>query len=350
MKLSSEDSAVSVELAKGVDLDLSTWATRSCGNTIGVLIPSINVNVLRADPVVRGRWNSVSEAQTGGSFDIYLAERGWRDSAAKQQAFLRKEDAETRRIAYLYDDGKPPRYGQYNHHVFVATPRPSEINTVSDEEDTDYDSAATSMYSRSSSPESGGHDDMTFARPHRRRDSTMRRDRVRDDVDSDGDISGSASTCSSSSEPETRDSTDIPANLADLLRRFRAVQQSMLDTVDPPSDGVFEDGERLPPTALRSGTVVKVFLVPIALALQPTALQACSSLYEAFENTVSSKSNSALMTASSFRSFARRNHGSPCRKIPRHRQDRLTSCGRDRDMAYPRSSLLQRGRRSIPYP
>jgi hypothetical protein len=318
VKLSSENSAISVELAKGLNLDLSTWATRSCGNTVGVLVPAINIVILRADPVDRGRWNSVAEAQTGGSFDIYLAERGWRDAAAKQQAFLRKEDAETRRIAYLYDDGKPPRYGQFNHQVFIATPHPSEIDTVSDEEDTDYDSAATSMYDRSSSPESGGHDDMAFARPRPRRNSTIRRDRVEEDIDSDGDLSGSASTCSSTSELDLRDPTDIPSNLADLLRRFRAVKQSMLDSIDLPDDGVSENDERLPPTALRSGTVVKVSLVPVALALQPSALQAGSSLYEAFENTVSSTSGSALMTASSFRSLARRNNGGSCRKISRH--------------------------------
>jgi hypothetical protein len=315
------DSSISVELAKGVNLDLSTWATRSCGNTIGVLIPSITVNAFRVDSVDSGRWNPVAEAHTGGSFDIYLAERGWRDAAARQQAFLRKEDVETRRIAYLYDDGKPPRYGQFNHQVFIATPHPSEVDPVSDEEDTDYDSAATSMYSRSSSPESGGHGDLAFAEPRPRRNSTMRRDRVREDIDSDGDISGSASTCSSTSEPDLRDPTDVPANLADLLRRYRAVQRSMLDSVDLPDDGVSDEGERLPSTALRSGTVVKVSLIPIALALQPTALQAGSSLYEAFKNTVSPQCNSALTTGPSVRSPARRNNGGPCRKISRHRQD-----------------------------
>lgn len=318
MKLSSENSAISVEFAKGLNLDLSTWATRSCGNTVGVLVPAININVLRAGALDRGRWDSVAEAQTGGSFDIYIAERGWREAAARQQAFLRKEDAETRRIAYLYDDGKPPRYGQFNHQVFIATPHPSGIDTVSDEEDTDYDSAASSVYDRSSSPESGGHDDMAFARPRPRRNSTIRRDRVEEDIDSDGDVSGSASTCSSTSELDLRDPADIPSNLADLLRRFRAVKQSMLDSIDLQDDGVFENGERLPPNALRSGTVVKVSLIPIALALQPIALQAGSWIYEAFKNTVSSRSGSALMIASSFRSLARRNNGGSCRKISRH--------------------------------
>lgn len=318
MKLSSEDSAISVELAKGVNLDLSTWATRSCGNTVGVLVPFIIVKVLRADSMDRRRWDSVAEAQTGGSFDIYLAERGWRDAAARQQAFLRKEDAETRRIAYLYDDGEPPRYGQFKYQVYIATPHPSEIDSVSDEEDTDYDSAATSMYSRSSSPESGGHDDMAFARPRPRRNSTMRRDRVEEEIDSDGDLSGSASTCSSTSEPDSRDPIDIPANLADLLRRFRAVQRSMLDTVDLPDDGAPEDDKPLPPTALRSGTVVKVSLLPVALALQPAAVHAGSSLYEAFKNVVSSTCFATLTTATSVRSLARRNNGGPCRQLPRH--------------------------------
>lgn len=287
IKISNESSAFSLKIAKGANIDLGTCATRASGLTVGVVVPSIAVNVLYRESVGHGRWTSVAEAQTGGSFDFYDAEHGWRNAAARQQAFLRKEDAETRRISYLYDDGKSSRYGQFNHQVFIPTPRPSDLDSSSEDEDTDYDSAATSINSRSSSPESGGHDDMAFFRPRSRRNSELRHDRMREEVDSDGDESGSASTCSSKSYLDTQDPTDIPSKLADQLRQFRAVGQSMLDSVEFSEDGLRDDGKYLPPIGLRSGTVIKASLVPVVLALQPMALRAGASLHEGFINTVS---------------------------------------------------------------
>jgi hypothetical protein len=287
VKLNGPESAMTIELAKGVNVDLSTCATRLCGGTIGVVIPSIDVNVLLRNPVENMDWRTVAELHTGGSFDIYNANRGWRRDAARQQAFLRKEDAETRRITYLYDDSKTSRYGQFSHQVFVPTPRPSNLESISDDEDTEYDSAATSVNSRSSSPESGGHDDMAFSRPRPRRSSTLRRERASYEVDSDDDESGSASTCSSASESDLRDPTDISATLADQLQQLRAFRQSMLDSMNLPDDGVSGGDFDLPPTSLRSGKVIKVSLVPVSLALQPIAMKAGAGLYEAFNDTVS---------------------------------------------------------------
>jgi len=274
-------------MSQGVNLDLSTWATRSCGQTIGIVAPSVAVHVLRREQDDNDRWISVGEARTGGTVDLYDAPRGWRDAAAKQQAFLRKEDAETRRIAYLYDDGRPPRFGDFSHQVFVPTPRPSDFESMSEDDDTEYDSAPTSIDGRSSSPESGGHDDMAFPRPRPRRDSTVRRERTRQDVESDSDEPGSVSSCSTASELDDCDSTDAAGKLADQLRHFRAVQQSMPDFRQGSKEDIFSAGKDLPTTTLRSGNVVKISLTPIDIALRPVALEDCSNIYVDFLHAVS---------------------------------------------------------------
>jgi hypothetical protein len=252
------------------------------------VLPSIAVTILHREVLVGG-WQPVAETQTGGSIDIYDAPRGWRNQASLQQAFLRKEDAETRRIAYLYDDVKTSRNGQFNHQVFVPTPRPSGTDSISDDEDTEYDSTATSVHSRSSSPESGGHDDMAFSRRRPRRSSTMRRERAREEDDSASDQSGSASTCSSTSDLDLQDATDVAARLADQLRGFRAIKQSMLDSFDLSDDITSGSGKQQLPTSLRSGQVVKISLGPVAFALRPLAIKAGASLLEDFQHTVSQK-------------------------------------------------------------
>lgn len=254
--------------------------------SIGVVVPSVSVNVLRRDADRREQWQSVAEAQTGGSIDFYLAPRGWREAAAMQQAFLRKEDAETRRIAYLYDDGAPPRYGQLNHQVYVPTPRPADMESSSDD-DSDDDSVATSTNSRSSSPDSGGHDGMAFPRPRPRRDSILRHERAREARDWDSDESGSASTYSSGSEVDDDHPTDASTKLAQQLRQFRAVQQSLLDSMHATDDEIpLQDGKSASST-LRNGKVVKISLAPVTLALRPATLEACSTLYVAVQHAVS---------------------------------------------------------------
>jgi hypothetical protein len=284
-KFSNENSAISADLPKGINLDVSTWATRSCGSTIGLVVPSVVLCALHREAADHGRWISVAEAQTGGSIDIYLAPKDWRNAAAKQQAFLRKEDAETRRITYLYEDDKPQRYGQFNHQVFVPTPRPSDIESFS--EDDSSDSAGSRISSRTSSPESLRHGALGGNKSKPRRASTARWTRPGQDTLSSDDESGSASTCSSDVDSESFASSDIPTKLADQLRQFRAIRQSMLESTELPHEDLSAPDKGLPPTGLRSGTVVKVSLLPVGLALQPIALNACTNLISSLRDYVS---------------------------------------------------------------
>jgi hypothetical protein len=254
----------------------------------------------------RTKWDAVAEITTGGSVDIFEAPRGWRNAAAKQQAFLRKEDAETRRISYLYDDGKESCYGRFQHQVFVPTPRPSDAMSSSDDEDSEHESASTS---RSSSPESSQAEEPTLTKPRLRRNSTAHRDRHNQAAQSESDESDSASTCSSRSETDVPGLTDMSAKLADQLKRNRAVRQSMLDSV---SD--------MPAAALRSGHVIKVSLKAVGLSLQPNALAACSTVLVAYKDAVSSRYGVALTAATSTRCLAR--SASHCAHGPTFRQRR----------------------------
>lgn len=271
-----------------MNLDLSTWATRSCGSTIGIVIPSVVTNVLHRDSVNPRIWNAAAEVKTGGSIDIYQAPKGWRNAAAKQQAFLRKEDAETRRISYLYDNAEESDYGQFRHQVFVPTPRPTDIESSSDDGRQDYESASTS---RSSSPESGRTQSPTFVKSRSRKTSTIPRERDAQAAQSDSDSDGvdSASTCSSTSDTELPGISDLSTKLANQLRQIRGVRQSMHDpdVQDGPEESLPSAGSDLPPAVIGNGSIIKVSLRPVELSLQPTALVTCSNLLVAFKEVVS---------------------------------------------------------------
>jgi len=102
--LFANDSAIALHLPMGVNLNTSTLATRSCSSTIGFVIPAVDVDLLQRDPLSR-KWDAVGSLQTSLSVDVYKAPKDWREKAARQQAFIRKEDAPTQRVWYMYREG-----------------------------------------------------------------------------------------------------------------------------------------------------------------------------------------------------------------------------------------------------
>ena len=56
-----------------------------------------------ASPTVQSLWYEAAHVTADAYLDIYSAPPGWREKAAKQTAFIAKEDRETRRVAFLYD-------------------------------------------------------------------------------------------------------------------------------------------------------------------------------------------------------------------------------------------------------
>jgi hypothetical protein len=291
VKVTDKESAVSIALAEGVNLDLSTWATRSCGSSIGILIPSVAVHILHRDVTTRGSWQSVAEAHSGASIDVYQAPKDWRRNAAAQQSFIRKEDAETRRVAYLYESGHFPRRGHFDHQVYVPTPRYPDGDFASDEGADDTDSSFASISSRPSSPEDEYNHSQEFVKPRTARESRSRRNRTKVQVDSDSEESGSVSECSSRSEPGPGDVSDISTKLAEELRKFRATDRTMHDGVDETEEDESIGVESFSASASRRGTVIKVALQPVSVTLRPVTLKACANMAVAFQEVVSRMSD-----------------------------------------------------------
>jgi hypothetical protein len=285
--MSQGDSAISIELERGVNLDLSTCATRSCASSIGLQVPSLTVRIMTRRET--RDWETVGHVASGASVDVYNAPQGWRDAAAKQQAFIRREDAETRRIAYLYDDAKSARQDQFYHQVFIPTPRApddtSSDESVSTDEDDDIDEVEAA-----SSPDNSESDEQISARPRRPRNVSTLRPHRRGSVDSEEDESDAASLYSSasSSDSDGPPLNDMPSVLAGKLRAFRLQRRSFTAF----AEGSFNSHARsttLPMlSSLRSGSIVRITAQPVTIALQPEALQVGSSVAVALREAVSS--------------------------------------------------------------
>ena len=106
----AEDSALSLEMPSGMNLDTSSLASRSCSSMVGLVVPLLLVDVLHRMP--QQKWTSNGRLETSLSIDMYRAPTDWRDKAAEQQRFLREQDATTQRIWYMYREGVVPS-GEY---------------------------------------------------------------------------------------------------------------------------------------------------------------------------------------------------------------------------------------------
>ena len=130
-----EHAALSLSLPQGVNVDISTWATRSFQSAIAVVVPQISVELLHEEA---GKWVSVATVQADLAMDVFNAPSGWQEKVAKQQKFIREEDAPTRRIAFMYDE---KHKATQNPDTYLPYP----CNVDSDSEPEDEESSSSSQ-------------------------------------------------------------------------------------------------------------------------------------------------------------------------------------------------------------
>ena len=126
LTLFTDSAAVAVDLPAGVNLDTSTWATRSFKSAVGLIIPYIRLTLLEHDTYQR-KWVSSGQIQTAVNLDVYNAPSGWQEKASEQQAFLLAQDGHTQRIWYMYRDGKDKTDGHHINGVYLPRPRSESL-------------------------------------------------------------------------------------------------------------------------------------------------------------------------------------------------------------------------------
>lgn len=104
--LTADSNAISLEALSGLTLDTSTWGTRSYSSNIGLLLPSVALNIIHRSP--RRTWHVVSSATVGATLDVYNAPDRWQERVSAQQEFLKEQDSETGRVWYMYRGGQKP--------------------------------------------------------------------------------------------------------------------------------------------------------------------------------------------------------------------------------------------------
>lgn len=104
--LTADSNAISLEALSGLTLDTSTWGTRSYSSNVGLLLPSVALNIIHRSP--RRTWHVVSSVTIGATLDVYNAPDRWQERVSAQQEFLKEQDSETGRVWYMYRGGQKP--------------------------------------------------------------------------------------------------------------------------------------------------------------------------------------------------------------------------------------------------
>lgn len=115
-----DDAALEVNLARGVNLDLSTRATLATTSSLGILVPDISVCLLHR---LGNKWKTVAELDSRVAIDIYKSPKDRKERASRQQAFIRTEDEPTKRIWYMYAAGDDGSTGHHVNNLYVPRPR-----------------------------------------------------------------------------------------------------------------------------------------------------------------------------------------------------------------------------------
>lgn len=272
---SEGDAAISLDLASGVNLDLSTWATRFCSSSIGVLVPRVSARLLQRDGEFHD-WTAAGELTTGATIDVYTAGKGWRSAVAEQQAFIREQDADTKRIAYLYDPSKlAPPEGQFFYDVHVPTPRPpSDEEKSCDSSGEESESDGDIRIPASSASSSSDDEERSRTRPlpgKKLASSRARRVRGASSLSEEGSASASShSSVPSCDLPDTSRTAD-PNHLATKIRLLRSMKRPLMDfTITPePSRGTISNSIEV--AGHRGGKVVNISVLPVVATMDPSA-------------------------------------------------------------------------------
>ncbi|EIW72981.1 hypothetical protein TREMEDRAFT_42131 [Tremella mesenterica DSM 1558] len=280
MALFVNNAIATVELPAGVNLDTSTWATRTCKSTLGLVLPEVEVSLLTRQPTAQ-KWLPVAQASTALTLDLYRAPDGWQEAAQKQQAFIREQDALTKRICYLYSDEVIKTTGHHVHGVYLPVP-----NYFDDEDDeTEIDDLSTlpslqiSQDERASSPEDSDADDPSYNAPqHLRRRSrsiaTMQEKEVIS-ASEESDTSLESSADASASEGQNN-MYDMASALAGSIRLFKSLRSLRPSAFKLPSESTTPLPQQ--PADLVHGVVMVIKLPIVTVDLQPGVFAALSAV------------------------------------------------------------------------
>ncbi|KAK7692730.1 hypothetical protein QCA50_004363 [Cerrena zonata] len=105
--------AVELAIPNGLRFESNDAAGKSYAKVSSVRVPSMTAKALLASPTTSNLWYEAAQATADAYLDIYSAPPGWRERAAAQTAFIAEQDAETRRVAFLYDPQAKKDPGRY---------------------------------------------------------------------------------------------------------------------------------------------------------------------------------------------------------------------------------------------
>jgi hypothetical protein len=240
--LFSDNTAVSLSLPDGVNLDTSSWATRSFSSAVGLVIPAIKVHLLEQD-TYRRKWASTASIDTALALDVFSAPFGWREKASEQQKFLKREDGPTKRTWYMYQRSGDENDGNHVNMLYLPRPRPrapepvEEYLTVSTEKESVVERETSSAHSSSAHTSEDESDaEYTGRVPLQRRSRSFAtaRETLRSSVGDIGDESDSVSETSISSGSISNDDRkrlegyDMAGALAERLSMFRSAHEHVV--------------------------------------------------------------------------------------------------------------------------
>ncbi|GMK54228.1 hypothetical protein CspeluHIS016_0108140 [Cutaneotrichosporon spelunceum] len=294
--LSSCNSAVAVELPKGLFIDTSSMASKSCRSVIGVGVPSVAVHVLHRARQPK-RWEPVGSVSTGLSLDTYKMPKGWEEEATEQQNFLQKEDETTLRIPYLYGGHDDHSAGSHRFDVYVPRPRLVDLPTIDPLREAVADEAHETHYESSDSlPNSDGtwHSPSRSRIGRRKRAPTVTREERFSSLDDEGSTSsGPHDSCTPMDEtsPDEVITTARPSESEDMatvlegrLNSFRKIQLRAARLFNYPSESPpascrgDDKDEPFIPLTITDGSIMRINLDKTVVELNPDTLRAVANV------------------------------------------------------------------------
>ncbi|BEI81360.1 hypothetical protein CcaverHIS002_0205200 [Cutaneotrichosporon cavernicola] len=291
--LSSGNSGVAVELPKGLFIDTSSMASKSCRSVMGLGVPCVAVHVLHRLKQSK-RWEPVGSVSAGLSLDIYEMPKGWEEEAAEQQKFLQKEDEPTRRIPYLYGGHDDHSAGSHRFDVYLPRPQLVEVPAIDPSPEAVEDEP---LYESSdSNPNSDGtwYSVSRSRIGRRKRAQTVTREDRFSSLDDEGSTSSKSHNSSTPMDEIPSDevittarpskSEDMATVLEDRLNSIRKIQLRAARLFNYPSEsprascGVDGKGEPFIPLTIADGSIMRINLDKTVVELNPDTLRAVANV------------------------------------------------------------------------
>ncbi|WWC90151.1 uncharacterized protein L201_005084 [Kwoniella dendrophila CBS 6074] len=279
--------AISVEAPSGFSLDTSSMGTRSYSSMMGVLLPSLTVNILERGP--RSNWHTVGSAQAGCTIDIYKLPTGWKEAVAKQQEYLKREDQDTSRIWYMYQESKPLSEKHVNGLYLPQLLRENSKDDEPAQKDSDFPTITSDITdietsSASSSDSEVLYDDFNQMRLRNRRSRSFATARETPDDSSVGDESDTVSSVTSIEGSVQSDNAasyqDIASAMSAKLRSFHMVNSKygIFPIINPASSTQTNDKALPTSRSIQHGTLIRLSGSSINVNLVPSSATAISAI------------------------------------------------------------------------